>query len=1070
MAKTTMQNDLKTSFTHLEVHSHYTLLGGTASPAELAGRAASDGLHHLALTDTNVLYGAVAFDRACKQTGIQPILGMTLSVAPPAEIVGTGLSTAAGQLVLLADGPAGYRSLCHLSSLIQGRPERETLAKRGLSWDELKTGADGLICLSGGYSGWIDRLVRAGNQLAARRYAARLGGIFGENSYLSLEIHKDKDREIAAEIVDLGLRFGFPPVACQPVLCLDKVDYPRLRLLAAIDRNCSLEEVSRDTILAERIKDRHWQRPEEISERFTDFPEALASVSQIIDRCQPALPDGRPIWPVLQLSDSDNGAQSPGAQSPGAQSPGAQTPDDKLVQMAEAGLIEKYGPAAPAGIERRLRRELAAIAQSGYAPLFVIVADIVRFARQREIPVSTRGSVANSLVAFCLDITTVDPIVHDLLFERFLNPARANPPDIDLDFCSRRRDEVLAYVRQAYGPEKVALVATVSTLRPKSAVRETAKAYGLAEAEISQLVKQLPRGWHPDPRRRSKGDMADLLVKLTDARQVDVIKAAGDLVGQPHHLSVHPGGVIITPGPLTDHVPVQWAPKGFLITQFGHEDLETLGLPKLDLLGIRALTVLADAAELVRLHHDPAFRLAQIPLDDQETAEMLSAGDTIGVFQCESAGARRTLRKLQARTVFDLAVANAFFKPGPATGGMAGSFVRRYRGEEEVSYLHPALEPILGATKGVLLFQEQILRVATEIAGLSWAQADHLRRGMSKFQAEEMAAMQSSFEAGCRRPAPEGPGFSREQAQTLWDQVLAFAGYGFNRGHATAYADVSYRSAYLKRHWPAAFFAARLADWGGFHHPAIYMAEAIRLGIEVRPPHVNTSNRAFTLTYTGPRSPIPDPQSPILFMGLGQVRDLRRRSVQQIVAAREQRPFDTLQDLAERVPLQGKELRHLVQCGALDGLGDSRAALLAEAELVDRAGSARQMTFGFASADVSLESAADRFEWERRLLGQPVSVFPLELVSNLPKVTPLAQLATSNRHASRQLLTVAGTRLPGWTGGPGFFLGDGRHFVIVRGDERLEKPEPWLPLLLRGRWRVDKWGSAWLQVEEMRHL
>ena len=1046
---------MKQSFTHLEVHSHYTLLGGTASPAELAARAASDGLSHLALTDTNALYGAVAFDQACREAGIQPILGMTLNVAPPAEVIGSGLSAAAGQLVLLASGPAGYRSLCRLSSLIQGRPERETLAERGLSWDELKTGAGGLICLSGGRSGWIERLVRAGNQLAARRYAARLGGIFGENAYLSLEIHDAADREIAAEIVDLGHRFGLPPVVCQPVLCLDEADYPRLVLLAAIDRNCSLEEVSGDVILAKRIKDRRWQRPEEISERFADFPEALARVSQIIDRCQPALPDGRPIWPILQLSDGDNGAQ---------------TPDDQLTQMAEAGLISKYGPAAPAEIERRLRRELEAIAHSGYAPLFVIVADIVRFSRQREIPVSTRGSVANSLVAYCLNITTVDPIAHDLLFERFLNPARANPPDIDLDFCSRRRDEVLAYVRQAYGPEKVALVATVSTLRPKSAVRETAKAYGLAEAEISHLVKQLPRGWHPDPRRRSKGDMADLLEKLTDARQVEVISAARGIVGQPHHLSIHPGGVIITPGPLTDYLPVQWAPKGFLITQFGHEDLETLGHPKLDLLGIRALTVLADAAELVRLHHDPSFRLAEIPLDDRDTAAMLSRGDTIGVFQCESAGARRTLRKLQARTVLDLAVANAFFKPGPATGGMAGSFVRRYRGEEEVSYLHPALEPILGATKGVLLFQEQILRVATEIAGLSWAQADHLRRGMSKFQAEEMAAMQSSFEAGCRRPAPEGPGFSREQAQTLWEQVLAFAGYGFNRGHATAYADVSYRSAYLKSHWPAAFFNARLTDRGGFHHPAIYMAEAIRLGIPVRPPHVNTSNRAFTLTHASPRSLIPDPHSPILYMGLGQVRDLRRRSVWQIIAAREERPFDSLQDLAERVPLQGKELRHLVQCGALDGLGDSRAALLAEAELVDRAGSARQMTFNFASADVSPESAADRFEWEWRLLGQPVSVHPLELVSGLPKVTPLGQLATSDQRRSRQLLTVAGVRLPGWTGGPGFFLGDGREFVIVRGDEGLEKPEPWLPLLLRGRWLVDEWGSGWLQAEEMRLL
>jgi DNA polymerase III alpha subunit len=285
----------------------------------------------------------------------------------------------------------------------------------------------------------------------------------------------------------------------------------------------------------------------------------------------------------------------------------------------------------------------------------------------------------------------------------------------------------------------------------------------------------------------------------------------------------------------------------------------------------------------------------------------------------------------------------------------------------------------------------------------------------------------------------------------------------------------------LKRHWPAAFFAARLADWGGFHHPAIYMAEAIRLGIPVRPPHVNHSNRAFTLTYdngpwpvtseqlpaTSSQPPDPTPQSPVLFMGLSQVRDLRRRSIKGIIAARQERPFDSLRDLAERVPLQSKELRHLVLCGALDGLGENRAALLAEAELVGLSGSARQMSFNFAQAPVVPESAADRFEWERRLLGQPVSVHPLDLVSNLPKVTPLADVA---RRRSGQLLTVAGTRLPGWTGGPGFFLGDGRKFVIVQGDERLEKPEPWLPLLLRGRWRIDEWGSGWLQAEELRYL
>ncbi len=557
--------------------------------------------------------------------------------------------------------------------------------------------------------------------------------------------------------------------------------------------------------------------------------------AEIAARCGDCLPDGRAIWPALKL-------------------PAGQTPDEALADLAGAGLQKQYAlrntQHAPLsqGVTR-LAHELSAINSHGYAPLFLVVADIVRFAREHDIPVSTRGSVANSLVAYCAGITTVDPIEHGLLFERFLNPARANPPDIDLDFCSRRRDEVLRYVRDTYGPDQVALIGTVSTLRAQSAVRETGKAMGLPEARIDHLVSLLPHNWHPDPRRRDKRTMDDVLAVLDDPREQEVVRAAYTLVGQPDHLSVHPGGVVITPGPLTDVLPVQWAPKGFLITQFEHGDVEALGLPKMDLLGIRALTVLADAAELARRDHDPAFRLADIPLDDPATADLIERAETIGVFQCESDGAQRTLRKLKARTVADLAVANAFFKPGPAMGGMASAFVRRYRGEEAVSYLHPALKPILGPTKGVLIFQEQILRLAREIAGLTWAQADQLRRGMSHFGADQMTAIREQFVQGCRRPPPEGPGFTLVQANNLWDQVIPFAGYGFNQGHATAYADVSFRSAYLKAHYPAEFLCARLADYGGFHHPAVYIAEAVRLGFAVRPPHVNFSGEdAFETT------------------------------------------------------------------------------------------------------------------------------------------------------------------------------------------------------------------------------
>ena len=797
--------------------------------------------------------------------------------------------------------------------------------------------------------------------------------------------------------------------------------------------------------------------------------------AEVAARCGDCLPDGRAIWPALKL-------------------PATQTPDEALTALAMKGLQRRYATSATPTEDHlssstvvrpssfvlpadRLQHELAAINSHGYAPLFLVVADLVRFAREHDIPVSTRGSVANSLVAYCAGITTVDPIEHGLLFERFLNPARANPPDIDLDFCSRRRDEVLRYVRDTYGPDRVALIGTVSTLRPQSAVRETGKVMGLADTRIDHLVSLLPHSWHPDPRRRDKRTMDDVLAALADPAEQAVVRAAYGLVGQPDHLSVHPGGVVITPGPLTDVVPVQWAPKGFLITQFEHGDVEALGLPKMDLLGIRALTVLADAAELARRRHDPGFRLADIPLDDPATAALIERAETIGVFQCESDGAQRTLRKLKARTVADLAIANAFFKPGPAMGGMAAAFVRRYRGEEAVAYLHPALKPILGPTKGVLIFQEQILRLAREIAGLTWTQADQLRRGMSHFGADQMTAIREQFVQGCRRLPPEGPGFSLAQASTLWEQVMPFAGYGFNQGHATAYADVSFRSAYLKAHFPAEFLCARLADHGGFHHPAIYMAEAVRLGFAVRPPHVNFSGEAFSLTnderrmtkvkgdsmQDGEPSSFVGGPSSALFMGLGQVRDLRHTAIAGIL--QERAAFTGVRDLLRRVDLRPKEIDHLIRCGALDGLANSRAALLAEAEQIGR-GSAEQMTFDFAAADVPPETLRQRWDWEVELLGLPVSAFadPLALVrGHLPTHTPLAALAESRGRP----MAAVGVRLPGWTGGPGFFMGDGKTFVIVRADKTAKLPPPWQPLLVQGRWVGDGWGSFWLHADQI---
>ena len=1065
------------NLTHLEVHSHFTLLGGTASVDQLVGRAAADGLGCLALTDTNALYGAVAFARACRQANIRPIIGMTLAVAPSPEL-DAHAGGAAGHLTLLALNTAGYRSLCRLSSLIQGSPDREALAARGLTWDDLQANREGLICLSGGRRGWIERGLRAGNRAAAQVYAGRLAGIFDDNAGLALELHTAADHTIAAEIVALARRLGLPVVAIQPIYCLQAADATRLRLLAAIRENRPLADVGADVVPS------HWLSPGEMAARFATFPGALSQSGELAARCGEALPSGQTIWPGLKL-------------------PAGQTADEVLAESARAGLGQRFGAIPPAEAAARLDHELAAIAGHGYAPLFLVVADAVRFARGRGIPVSTRGSVANSLVAYCTGITTVDPIEHGLLFERFLNPARAAPPDIDLDFCSRRRDEVLRYLRDRYGAEHVALVGTVSTMRAQSAIRETGKAYGLAVTEIERLAALAPHNWHPDPRRRDKRTVEDVLAEIADDRQREIVRVAFTLVGQPDHLSVHPGGVVIVPGPLTDVVPVQWAPKGFLITQFEHGDVEAIGLPKIDLLGIRALTVLSDTADYVRAR-DPGFRLDEIPLADPATGDLLARGETIGVFQCESDGAQRTLRKLKARTVRDLAIANAFFKPGPAMGGMADAFVRRYRGEARVAYLHPALEPILRDTKGVLIFQEQVLRVAREVAGLDWAQADQLRRGMGHFGADQMAALRQQFIAGCLRPPPTGPGFAPGQADTLWEQIMSFAGYGFNQGHATAYADVSYRCAYLKAHWPAEFLAARLADYGGFHHPAIYMAEAIRLGIAVRPPHVNFSNEAFTLVNAERRmqnakdlsanSAICNLQSAILYMGLGQVRDLRHGAIEAIIAERGRRPFRSLADLLDRVELQAKEIMHLIQCGALDGLGASRAAMLREAEPLRRASrkdtakrQALQLALPFAASEedrsselvrdvpiptfASLPAAeqTQQLAWETHILGLPVSALahPLAAARDpVPDHVPLRRLGETPGRP----VVVAGTRLPGWTGGPGFFLSDGATFVIAKGDKSLRAPAPWRPLVVAGRWLSDNWGNSWLQADHVAEL
>lgn len=1012
----------------LELHSRYSLFKATPSIDQIVARAADEGLSTLALTDTAALFGAVQFQQACAQVEIRPILGMVAPLAVDQSLAVE--DSRPDELVLLAMNGEGYRSLSALATLYQADPERERFVTLGLPWEKFAAFTNGLICITG-VRGRLTTMLRQQQEQAAARYLSRLAPLFPERGFVGLDLPGDETHHLIA----VGGRFGLPPVAIPPVYLLDPAEKPLLRLLSAIQQNVTIGAVPPQT-LPTADTPAVWRSPEQLKRDFAEFPEALTQVQAITDRCTWGLPDGRPLWPVLKL-------------------PVDQTADHALGEMAAAGLKTLFSDEDPSA-EARLKKELKLIAQHGYAPLFLILADVVRFAREQKIPVNTRGSVANSLVAYAVGITNVDPIAHALLFERFLNPERRELPDIDLDFCSRRRDEVLAYVRDRYGEDRVALVSTINTLQNRSAVREVAKAHGLSAAEIKTLTENLPRFWHPDPRRRISDTMRGSLAKILAAHPEwsIVVEQAEALVGYPSHLGLHPGGVVIAPPPaMTAVCPLHYSPKGYLATQFDFRDVEVLGLVKVDLLGIRALSVIDQAARLIRERHNPDFEIDQIPFDDASTSDLLQRGETIGCFQVESTGAIRTLRQLRARTVRDLAMANAFFKPGPATGGMAAAFIRRYRGEEDAAYLHPTLEPILHNTKGVLIFQEQVLRIVTEIAGLSWSEANQIRKGISKFKSRQVRALKDKFIAQAQAHSK----LSAEQAETLWIQVEAFSGYGFNQGHATSYGLPTYQMAWLKVHYPAEFFCARLAEHGGYHHPAVYIAEARRLGLTIRPPHVNYSRSRFAMREKD------ENERPILWMGLGQVRDLRRSSIMEIVRRRETGPFTSARDLLQRVSLQEKEIDHLVRCGALDGLGASRQALLAEVKDMQRTGSANQLNlFGQTMMRVpEAEPFVQQLRWERELLGWPMSGHPAALMTRQGADLPLREIPLTGG----ERVQGVGVKVPGFTGGRGFYLDDGRGMILVR--DGLKRPlRSWRPVRVFGRWQIDEWGGGFLELDE----
>ncbi|OGO34905.1 MAG: hypothetical protein A2Z16_06685, partial [Chloroflexi bacterium RBG_16_54_18] len=697
----------------------------------------------------------------------------------------------------------------------------------------------------------------------------------------------------------------------------------------------------------------HFMSTEEIEAGYHDSPGAIHMVAEIIERCQPALPVGSPHLPEVETPVGLNSSQL-------------------LRKKADQGAIQLYGEITPS-IRQRLEHELQVIESLGYSSLFLIVEEILSFAREKGVPFSSRGSAASSLVAHCLGITSPDPLRLNLYFERFLNPARASLPDIDIDLCSRRRDEVIEFVYRKYGRERVAMVCTINRFRRRSALREAAKAHGLQQAEINRMVESLPHRWYGPADRDNPDDQPyeELANQFQSPLQQSIILAASALLGVPHHLSIHPGGIVISPDAITDLTPIQLATKGMLITQFDLESIEQLGLVKIDLLGIRGLTVLGDVVEAINAGYDSQPRsqlgsLDDIPEEDRDTSELVRAGKTIGCFQIESPGMRLTLKEIQASSLDGVMAALALYRPGPLTGGQKDNFIRRFQGRETTSYLHPSLAPLLEDTYGVILYQEQVLRIAHKLAGLSLADADLLRRAMSHFDpGKQMQTLKEKFIQGTF----DLHGIPQTTSEQIWELMAAFAGYGFPKAHAASYARVAWRSAWCKVHHPAIFMAAVLANWGGYYSQSNYLTEARRMGLKLKPPHVNYAQHEFSVSYQQGK--------PVLFMGLDQIRDLSNRTQKRILR---ERPFRSFEDFLTRTDPRIQEAENLVKVEALEGMG-TIPALLGRLSLGGWQGGQLSL---FGAPDTGAEdfSIAEKARAQEEILGASVIAHKLELFTD----------------------------------------------------------------------------------------
>jgi DNA-directed DNA polymerase III PolC len=879
-------------FVHLNVHSAYSLHQGASRCEELAARAAAQGHVAIALTDGDAVYGAHVFQQCCDAVGVRPLLG--------AEV-----SDGDARAVLLAQDAAGWRSLCRIVT-------RRRLAEGFSLASDVPRDAAGLVVLT-----------PSPPLLAALADDLPRGALYGEAVAWAPAAER--------EAVVRAARAVSRPVAGTHRVFFDRPQRRRLhRVLLAIGHLKLLGDVTpgalgrdgRPLDLAPEAAS--LLPPEAAAAAFDDVPGAAAATVEVAERCRFRLEKpARPRLPVIALGEGE-------------------TAYGRLAGLCMAGLAERYRPLRPDVVER-LERELRVIHDRGFADYFLVVHGLASFARRRGIPAVGRGSAASSLVAYALRITSVDPLRHDLPFERFLSPVRADCPDIDLDLDWRGRDEVIRSAYETYGDDRVAMISTHVTFQARAAVREVGKVLGLPPPEVSRLVEHLP--WRLsaalDPARRPP-ELRGLPLEREPWR--GLLRAAATLDGFPRHLSIHTGGIVVGDGPLSDALPLERSAKGLVVTQFEMRAVEATGFVKIDLLGNRALAVVADVVRHARACEGEEIDLDGVPEDDARAADLLRTGGTLGCFQVESPGMRNLVVRMEARTQEDAMIALSLIRPGPAGSGMKDAYVRRRRGEEATPAVHPLFDRLVARTHGVMLYQEDALRAAAAVGGFDLAAADALRRAFSKKRApDDLPRMEAAFHDGAR-----ARGVPRDVAEAVWALVRNFSAYAYVKAHAATYARISWQALWLKSRRPAEYLAAVLRNEAGFYPPRAYVEEARRLGCRVEVPCVNRSE----VGATGCRG--------VLRLGLAQVKGLRVGTPEEVVRVREAKgPYLSFGDLLLRTTLERAETERLVLAGALDVFDRPRPELLWHVTLdYDRYAKVRAEEAGARAARAAGEGAA----------------------------------------------------------------------------------------------------------------